>query len=43
MKDLEFMGKLVKQVGRSPADKFAGSKFEQPAGWPVGRRAGSPK
>jgi len=25
MKDLDFRGKLAKQVGRSPADKFAGS------------------
>ena len=34
---------LAKQVGRSPADKFAGSKFEQPTGWPEGRRAGRPE
>jgi hypothetical protein len=35
--------KLAKRVGRLPADKFAGNKFEQPIGWPGGRRAGRPK
>jgi hypothetical protein len=35
--------KLAKQAGRPPADKSAGSKFEQPKGRPAGRRAGRPK
>jgi len=40
---MDEMNNLAKQVGRSSADKFAGSKFEQPTGWPEGRRAGSPQ
>ena len=34
---------LAKQVERSPADKFAWSKFEQPTGWPAGQRTGRPQ
>jgi len=28
MKDLDFRGKLAKQVERSPAEKFAGLEFK---------------
>jgi len=40
---VSLMEETNNQVGGSPADKFAGSKFEQPTGWPEGRRTGSPQ
>jgi len=33
---VSLMDETNNQVERSPTDKFARSKFEQPTGWPAG-------